>query len=311
MDDTPGRIDRNVSRQPSDVAGRADESTRGHAESDRDDSERRTQEIRNEIEETRSEMGETIDAIQEKLNPRNIVRDATDRAKTAATERVREMADTASQTAQQAIDYTRERATSMANTARGNPLPLALIGVGTAWLFTSRSRPRGYDRDFGDYGQRWTRDEALYEHDRDRGVMGRIRQNPIPAVLAGVGLSWLALARRDRSAYNLGRAGDTADRWRERSTTDSVHQMARRRQNQLQRMIEENPLLVGAGALMIGAAFGFAVPETETENEWMGETRDNIVERARETARDAAGQVQDAASSVADAAKKLTGTPRS
>jgi hypothetical protein len=76
-------------------------------------------------------------------------------------------------------------------------------------------------------------------------------------------------------------------------------------------MVEENPLLVGAGALMIGAAFGFAVPETETENEWMGETRDNIVERARETARDAAGQVQDAASSVADAAKKLTGTPRS
>jgi len=90
-------------------------------------------------------------------------------------------------------------------------------------------------------------------------------------------------------------------------TTASMRRMTQRRQNQLQRMVQENPLLVGAGALMLGAAFGMAVPETETENEWMGETRDNVVDRAREMARDAASQVQDAAGSVADAAGKLTG----
>ena len=72
-------------------------------------------------------------------------------------------------------------------------------------------------------------------------------------------------------------------------------------------MVQENPLLVGAGALMLGAAFGMAVPETDVENEWMGEARDTIVERARDTAREAANQVQQAAGSVADAAGKLTG----
>jgi hypothetical protein len=50
-----------------------------------------------------------------------------------------------------------------------------------------------------------------------------------------------------------------------------------------------------------------AVPETDTENELMGEARDTVVGRARDMARDAANQVQDAASTVADAAKKVAG----
>ena len=90
-------------------------------------------------------------------------------------------------------------------------------------------------------------------------------------------------------------------------TADSMRRMARRRQNQLQRMVQENPLLVGAGALMLGAAFGLAVPETDAENELMGPTRDNMVDRARDMARDAATEVQEAASTVTEAAKKLTG----
>jgi hypothetical protein len=83
--------------------------------------------------------------------------------------------------------------------------------------------------------------------------------------------------------------------------------MARRRQNQLQRMLDQSPLVVGAGALLLGVAFGLAVPETDAENQLMGEARDNVVGRVRDTARDAASQVQEAAGSIADAATKLTG----
>ena len=172
--------------------------------------------------------------------------------------------------------------------------------------------------------------------------MARIRSNPIPAALAGVGLSWLAFSsserdeERDSSRWrgpsgegvwrtdpsdesavggqsvtsNLTEsASQMASRGRQYAseTTGSMRRMARRRQNQLQRMVQENPLLVGAGALMLGAAFGMAVPETETENEWMGDARDNMVDRAREMASDAASQVQETASNVADTAKKFTG----
>ncbi|MDQ3710712.1 MAG: DUF3618 domain-containing protein [Acidobacteriota bacterium] len=56
--------------------------------------------------------------------------------------------------------------------------------------------------------------------------------------------------------------------------------------------IEENPLAVGAVALAVGAALGFAIPLTEAENEYMGEMRDNFFEKAQTTAQDAIGTVK-------------------
>ena len=317
MDDTTGR----VRNDPNDVTGRPTEDPGGQAARDSDDVDARTRQIRGEIEETRVELTETIDAIQEKLTPRNIVANATDRVKTAATERVREMAETASQTAQQAMDYSRDAASGVTERLRQNPLPLALIGLGAAWLLarTSPGRSNGMRRDEREYGREYggerTRDQALYGHGAEHGLAARIRNNPIPAALAGVGLSWLAF-----SSSAPGRRRDTA-RWSEQSeegtwtrtrdyvsdASDSMRRMARRRQSQLRHMVQDNPLLVGCGALMLGVAFGTAVPETDTENQLMGDTRDSVVGRAREMARDAANQVQDAASTVADAAGKIAG----
>jgi uncharacterized protein YjbJ (UPF0337 family) len=346
MDNTPGRMRDDAS----DVTGRATDDTRDEASGDSGNVEERTREIRSEIEQTRVEMTETIDAIQEKLTPRNIVANATDRVKNAATERVREMADTASDTAQQAMDYARGTASGMTDRMRQNPIPLALIGVGAAWLLARSRRPsygrgsygmRRDQRDYGRvYGEDLTRDEALYGDNSEHGLMAKIRNNPIPAALAGVGLSWLVFSSNEPGygqygarwgegstegswtggsegrtgqggmAQNLtGSANQIASRTREYASeaTDSMRRMVRRRQSQLQHMVQDNPLLVGAGALMLGAAFGMAVPETDTENELMGDARDNVVERARDMARDAASQVQNAAGSVADAAGKLAG----
>lgn len=327
MDDTSGRV-----RDGADAAARRAAQIADQDAARGTNVDERTREIRDEIEDTRVEMAETIDAIQEKLKPRNIVASATDRVKSAASERVREMADTASQTAQQAMDYTRDAASGMTERLGENPLPLALIGLGAAWLFARRGSSRGgryrmrrAQRDYGrEYGAEPTRDEALYGNQGESGVMARIRHNPIPATLAGVGLTWLAFSNsepreweyssrwRDRSREDEGlgeSAQQIASRTREYASdaTDSMRRMVRRRQSQVQHMVQDNPLLVGAGALMLGAAFGMAVPETDTENELMGEARDTVVGRARDMARDAANQVQDAASTVADAAKKVAG----
>ena len=198
MDDTPGR----VRQDPDVVTGRLAETTAGDAVGDGGDVNERTREIRDEIEETRVEMAETIDAIQEKLKPRNIVASATDRVKSAATERVREMADTASQTAQQAMDYTRDR-------VQQNPVPLALLGIGAAWLIARQAssndsyRRRREQGDYREYGGEWTRDEALYRDQDDNGLVARIRDNPIPATLAGVGLTWLAFSNAGPREWDI------------------------------------------------------------------------------------------------------------
>jgi hypothetical protein len=248
------------------VAGRALEGT-GDTRDETKDMDQRTRQIRNEIEETRADMSETIEAIQDRLSPSNVVANATETVKTAATQRVRDMAETATETAQQAMDYTRQRATEAMDSARQNSIPLALLGVGAAWLLANRSRG-------GPQASRGNGYDTVNEgRDSDR-------ESP-----------------RTRDSWGYADASQTAN---------TVRRMGRR-QHPLLRMINENPLLLGAGALMFGAAFGLAVPETSSENEWMGDARDRLMNRARDVAREAADQVQNTASSIADAAKKVAG----
>lgn len=47
---------------------------------------------------------------------------------------------------------------------------------------------------------------------------------------------------------------------------------------------QRHPLLVGMGALLVGAAVGLAIPRSRIEDEWLGETSDMIRDRFRETA---------------------------
>jgi hypothetical protein len=67
--------------------------------------------------------------------------------------------------------------------------------------------------------------------------------------------------------------------------------------------IEENPLAVGAVALAVGAVVGLAIPLTQKENEYMGEYRDNVLEKAQTTAQDALGTVKQMAT---EAQKAIT-----
>jgi hypothetical protein len=78
---------------------------------------------------------------------------------------------------------------------------------------------------------------------------------------------------------------------------------AQRLEDRFERTLYESPLAVGAIALALGAAAGFVLPQTRRENELMGETRDNLVERAQEVAQEAAEKVQRVASDVADDVK--------
>jgi hypothetical protein len=91
----------------------------------------------------------------------------------------------------------------------------------------------------------------------------------------------------------------------------TARRTSRRAQTTFNRVLRENPLALGAAATLVGAAIGMTVPETEVENEWMGDARDNVVERAKEMAGNAAErvgstaeQVKNVASRAADATKE-------
>jgi hypothetical protein len=277
MDDPTRRVNERTGRSRAAASGTDAASTDS-------DTNRRTEEIKGEIEQTREDMAETIDAIQDKLRPRNIVANATERVKAATKEGARTMADYAGEAAENVMHHTRDTAGGFMHTIRDNPVPAALVGVGVAWLMTNASRARRDDgwrarRDHSDWssgGRSTYAEEGRYEQGRSGGLREQVSE--------------------------LGEDLTSGARQFAEGTSDAVRRTGRRAQNQFQRMMNDNPLLVGAGALMLGVAFGLAVPETERENAWMGETRDAVVDRAQQVAGDAASAIQEKATGVADAA---------
>ena len=170
-----------------------------------------------------------------------------------------------------------------------------------------------------------------------------VRANPIPTVMVGVGiagLAWLATrgnnGRSSRRSYLRGESSRTrrdmsSDAYRigGDSYGDAYLQgMGRESQGrpdfassdmgdylpaQLRRTWNETPLLIGAASAILGAIVGLTVPETNRENQLMGETRDNMLDTVQETVRDKVNQVQqaatDAAGIVQEAAKNAVGLP--
>lgn len=299
MDDTSGRL--------------------GETDGLDDNARRRATQLRADIAQTREELSETVGAIQEKLRPANVVATATDQVKRAATERVRHMAQSAGERTRGMVSHTKQTAGDVMDYVRRRPMSAALLGLGAAWLLTNASR-RGR-KGFSDYDSQRSRsdDSWIDEYETpEYGILERLRDHPIPAALCGIGLTWLATSHRghrmERShggEYDVfpveesssvmdtaRRAGEKAQEYASEATA-TVRRTTRHAQSQLQRLINENPLMVGAGALVLGAAVGLSLPETEHENEWMGETRDNLLERAQDVTRNAVSTVHEAAGNVA------------
>jgi ElaB/YqjD/DUF883 family membrane-anchored ribosome-binding protein len=96
----------------------------------------------------------------------------------------------------------------------------------------------------------------------------------------------------------MSQAQDTAS-----NIANQAQYQAQRVEDRFQQTLHENPLAVGAIALAVGAAVGLALPQTERENQLMGEARDNLLEQAQSMAQDTVEKVQQVASEVTDQAK--------
>jgi ElaB/YqjD/DUF883 family membrane-anchored ribosome-binding protein len=103
----------------------------------------------------------------------------------------------------------------------------------------------------------------------------------------------------DRVQY---RAQNVAYRAQER--WDDVRYTARQQVDRASdiydRSMEENPLVVGAIAMGVGAAIGLMIPETPYEHRVMGETRDRLMDKAQVTARDLGQKVRSVADEAVD-----------
>lgn len=144
--------------------------------------------VRVEIEQTRAEMSGTLEAIQEKLNPtqlkdqaKDVVQDAAEQAKQLVQEAAKTAADQAREVVHEAVHDAAEQAKEVVRVA------------------TQDAKDAVHDATVG------RAEEAVSEAtERVRGVgstmLETIKQNPIPAALAGIGLGWLFMKRGDNES---------------------------------------------------------------------------------------------------------------
>ncbi|MCA9420020.1 MAG: hypothetical protein KC592_03315, partial [Nitrospira sp.] len=83
---------------------------------------------------------------------------------------------------------------------------------------------------------------------------------------------------------------------------EHAREQGERAKGEFQRLLQDNPLAIGAMTLAIGTAIGLSLPRSEKEDQWLGETRDRLFEEAKETvqgiipkAKEFAGEFQQAA----------------
>jgi ElaB/YqjD/DUF883 family membrane-anchored ribosome-binding protein len=265
-----------------------------------DEESRRPEEIEDDIERTRAEVSSTIDAIQSKLTPGQLM--------------------------DQAVEYFRHSGpadfgANLGNTVRDNPMPVALIGVGLAWLMMSGQRSgdhyrsRYAARPYEGYESDWAARDAAFDED---GTYGDMKER---AGETARSLKDKASELGHRMSEGVSSAGaqarETVQQYRERMGASAggararIDDLSLRSQQQYHRardnmshMIDEQPLVLGAIGIAIGAALGAALPSTRQEDEWMGRTRDDLVEGAKSTAREQADTVKGAARRVAETAEK-------
>lgn len=149
--------------------------------------------------------------------------------------------------------------------------------------------------------------------DLAQGLAGRVRDNPIPATLLGVGLTWLMASAATTSDEPRSAAGGIAgDGGEPAATADGLletasgkisdagekvrdaagragetgREYARAARRGFFESLDEQPLLLGSIGLALGAALGAALPPTRAEDEWVGEISDSAKQAAVEAGKE-------------------------
>lgn len=228
----------------------------------RHNGERRPEEIQAQIARTRGDMDATLNAIEQRLTPGQLV--------------------------DQGIDYLRnsganEFVSNLGGSVKNNPLPVALVGIGIAWLMATGNRRPSYG--------------STQSESSGSGMMQRASE--------GMSSAKDSLSQTTRSARErVGQLGQTA-----RDQMDRVRGQAQRARSGYDAMVREQPLALGAIGLAIGACLAAVAPRTRQEDELMGEASDRLAEQAKQIGKEQLEKAQQVAAKAKDAATEPPGRP--
>lgn len=263
------------------------------------DSDRSSDQIRSDIDRTRADMDETFSALESKLTPGQVLEEAWGLFKGGSS----------------------AGATKLLRVVREHPLPAAVIGLGVGWLLVERSR--GLDKESGDYGNygngRSSYDRSRYSSsDYSEFDSGEDWDSESSGKLAAARdkVKDVASSAKEAVSNAADTVGEKASHLKDEAldlghkAQNKAGQLKRKAKTQVRRArtgfwqtMEENPLLIGAATLALGVVAGLAIPSTDVEDEWMGETRDQLVDQAKELGHEALDKGKQVAETVVDTVK--------
>ena len=119
--------------------------------------------------------------------------------------------------------------------------------------------------------------------------------------MAGAGQRLKGAAEGTRQKLSSTRGAVEA---RMRRTSDTAQVQAQRAREGFKNLFEEQPLLIGALGIAVGAAIGAALPATEQEDRLLGAFSDKTMSEVKQRGAESYNQVRETVSRVGEEAKQ-------
>jgi len=240
-------------------------------------------ELEREVEDTRGRIDRTVEALKDKMQPREMFDEAT-----------RMMGGASNKVLTTAVEQLRE-----------NPIPIALIGLGVAWLAISQTR-RPHATGFEGSGYYPT-----YEgYDEEETLRAKVKARAEAAKAKLADTADKAKARLADAQHQAadgvsglrGKAGEYAH-----MAQDKAGEYGRAAKQRFDDTLDHEPLVIGAIGLAVGAAIGAALPSTPVERRYFGPARSKVADRAKASIDDVKDVAQRAYGQVKDELHRQTG----
>ena len=258
-----------------------------------------TEQLERETEQTRARLAETLEELKS-MSPGRVLDEVLDYAKDGGGDLLR----------------------GLGRQVSANPIPAALIGAGVMWMIMGHEKTNGASlpRLNGDghaTGEAISNaaDTAI-QRGSDLGTKaGEAAQSvkdTMQSAASSVSSAASAIGQTASSAYES--VADTANRtkWAVKDAAYSVKESASALEQSAMAatrgafdFCKDQPLVLAGLGLAIGAALGAAIPETEAEDRLMGETADQVKEKAQALASDQLQLAKDIGQHMVDETAKI------
>jgi ElaB/YqjD/DUF883 family membrane-anchored ribosome-binding protein len=235
----------------------------------REDAQKDPDTLEREINQTRARMNQTLGALERRLTPGQIVDEAMGLFR----------------------EHGRDFAANLGTSIKENPVPAMLAAVGIGWMILAPKRPSWPSSAYGHY--------ADYDPN-DEGSVGGVDES-IKSKMADAGekVRGGAIGARDRIGESWTSSKD-AVMGRMSQTAGMAQAQANRAREGFNTLLEEQPIILGALGLAVGAAIGAMLPSTEQEDRLLGPARDKTFSQIKERGSEVYEQVRERAENAVE-----------